>query len=165
MRKGPPERDAVDMKSTCNWTVAIGQRRSLKPGLKGRDVVGFARNLPPLGLDILKPGVLILFQLCNHPPLSLQNLIHPEIRLRGVKSRLVLKQFLGAFRGVYTRNITFSPSGSVSDGHVPTAHHRPTYPSVTHTSFYSLPIVNDAREMKRCCRPAGVLLSQLRPSV
>lgn len=87
-------------------------------------MAGFAKNLPPLGLDILKPGVLILFQLSNRPPLCLQNLIRPEIRLRGVKSRLVLKQFLGVFRGVYTRNITFSPSGSVSDGHVPTTRRR-----------------------------------------
>lgn len=122
-------------------------------------MAGFARNLTPLGLDILKPGVLILFQLRNHPPLSLQNLIHPEIRLRGVKSRLVLKQFLGVFRGVYTRNITFSPSGSVSDGHVPTTRRRPTYPTVMHISFYTLPILKE--ETKRFCRPAFSSLSSI----
>lgn len=92
----------------ADGTAVMGQRRSLKPGrLKGRDVAGLARNLPPLGHVILKPGVLILFQLSNHPPLSplhSPNLIHPEIRLRGVKSRLVLKQFLGVF-GVFTRGI------------------------------------------------------------
>lgn len=107
VREGPPGRDAADMKGACN-PLPMGQRRSLKPGrLKGRDVAGLARNLPPLGHVILKPGVLILFQLSNHPPLSplhSPNLIHPEIRLRGVKSRLVLKQFLGVF-GVFTRGI------------------------------------------------------------
>lgn len=152
------------MKGACNRTVAIGQRRSLKPGLKGRDVAGFARNLPPLGLDILKPGVLILFQLSNHPPPSLQNLIHPEIRLRGVKSRLVLKQFLGVFRGVYTRNITFSPSGSVSDGHVPTARRRPTLSRCNaHVLLFSSHPERGSRN--EVLLPAGAQLPQLRPSV
>lgn len=161
VREGPPGMDVVDMKGARNRTVAIGQRRSLKLGLKGRDVAGFARNLPPLGLDILKPGVLILLQLSNHPPPSFQNLIHQEIRLKGVKSRLALKQFLGVFRGVYMRNITFSPSGSVSDGLVPTTRRRPTYPAVMHMSFYFLPILKEAREMKRCCRPAFSFLSSV----
>lgn len=67
----------MDMKGAGGRTAPIGQRRSLKLGLKGTDVAGFARNLPPLGLDILKPGVLILFPLGNHPPPSLQDLIHP----------------------------------------------------------------------------------------
>lgn len=37
-------------------------------------------------------------------------------------------------RRVYRTNITFSPSGAVSDGHVPVTHHRPIHPGIMHMS-------------------------------
>lgn len=149
---------------------AIGEERAIWEGRGGSDRGDSAASLSEAGtkgqgrgrvckepppIDTLKPGVLILFPLGHRPPPpSLQDLIHPEVRLQGSG----IKALSG---GVYVRNITFSPPGSGSDGHVPTAGRRPTYPAVMHMSFYSLPILKEARQVKRYGGPAGFASSAL----